>query len=121
MHLGDDGLDLWPATGTSMDTGADSGCGRGRRVNLSFGVVDERFQSLGVDSSGASSLRQDEVEDEQGLESVVKGEPVDYADQLFDEGQRTENDPVSEPLSIIPTVWGFKGFEREIGGKGPTE
>jgi len=61
-------------------------------------------------------LRKGKPESEDEFEGVIKGEPVDGTDGTLKQGQEREDNPVSQPLSIIGLARGEQGLERVITG-----
>ena len=64
-----------------------------------------------------------EPENEEGLEGKVPWEIVEENAESkgLDKVEETEDDPVSQPLNIILSSWGFKGLEGQVGGESPAD
>lgn len=64
-----------------------------------------------------------EPEDEKRLERIVPWEVVEEntEGERLDEGEGTEDHPVSQPLDVIQMTRGFEGLEGQVSGESPTE
>jgi len=79
-----------------------------------------RAEEAGVENLSAPELRQSEPENEQGLEEVVEGEPVDKRiREEFDNLDETEDSPVGQPLFIVVTALGLDSLEGGVGRVDP--
>jgi len=68
------------------------------------------------------SLREHEVEDDEGLDGVVEGEPVeDDIDKGLGKGESTKDDPVGQPLNIILRLRRLQSSHREVSWGSETE
>jgi len=66
------------------------------------------------DDLGTAGLGKSHPEDEDELEGVVEGEPVDGVDQALKDNQECVGNPVSQPLCIIGLARAEKSLERKV-------
>jgi hypothetical protein len=84
----------------------------GGRSGLGEVTAEHGLEERSEDEVGAAEHGQCEPQEEDELESVVEGEPVDDAEQALKDGEKGKNDPVSEPLSVV----GFGSGEQSLHG-----
>lgn len=109
MHAQDRLLGLVKA----VSLGTEARGGRARLLEVS---AEGRGQERSEDELGTPEGREREPEEEDELEDKVKGEPVDDLDEALDHGEQSENDPISQPLSIILLGVAKQRTERVVGG-----
>lgn len=98
---------------SGVDLGAEVG-GSGARLGE---VAGEDWLDEGAeDDLSAGGLGKRHPEDEDELEGVVEGEPVDGADCALKDGQKGVDDPVRQPLSVIDLAGAEQGIERVVAG-----
>jgi len=102
---------------------------RGSRVNLRAEVGssrllevarEDRLEERAEDELGTTSLGKSKPEGEDKLEGVVEREPVNNRDQALKDSQKSEHNPVSEPLGIIGLAGRENSFERVVSGDDET-
>lgn len=108
MHAQDRLLGLVKA----VSLGTEARGGRARMLEVS---ADGRGQERSENELGTPEGREREPEEEDELEDKVKGEPVDDLDEALDHSEQSENDPISQPLSIILLVVAKQRTERVVG------
>jgi hypothetical protein len=96
----------------AVSLGTEARGGRARLLEVS---ADGRGQERSENELGTPEGREREPEEEDELEDKVKGEPVDDLDEALDHSEQSENDPVSQPLSIILLVVAKQRTERVVG------
>jgi len=62
---------------------------------------EDRLEEGSENDLSASGLGKSHPEDEDELEGVVEGEPVDGINCAFEESQEGINNPVGKPLSVV--------------------
>jgi len=93
----------------------------GSRASTTLEVTAEsRGKERAEDDVGATEGGQREPQEEDKLESEVKGEPVNDADKALNHGEEGEDDPVGQPLRVVGLGRGEEGTERIVGGNGET-
>jgi hypothetical protein len=113
MHAQDRLLGLVKA----VSLGTEARGGRARLLEVS---ADGRGQERSENELGTPEGREREPEEEDELENKVKGEPVDNLDEALNDGKESENDPISQPLSIILLVVGEESTKRVVAGDDET-
>jgi len=102
---------------------------RGSRLNLRAKVGSSRLLEVtredgleegAEDELGTTSLGKRKPEGEDQLKRIVEWEPVNYGNQALQYSEKSEHDPVSEPLSIIGLASREESFERIITGDDET-
>lgn len=74
-------------------------------------------KDLRVDKLGTLGLREHQPDNREGLDGVPPGDVVeDNAREALEEGEKTKDNPVGEPLDVILRLGALKGPEREVGG-----
>jgi len=66
------------------------------------------------DDLGTVGDRESHPQDENKLEDVVEGEPVDGVDQALKDIQEGVNNPVCQPLCVINLAGAEQGFQRVV-------
>lgn len=107
LNLGDRLLGLVEA----VSLGAEA---RGSRASLLEVSAEGRGQERSEDELSTPEGREREPEEEDKLEDVVEGEPVDDLDETLNHSEKREDDPVSQPLSIILLVVSEEGTKRVV-------
>lgn len=107
LNLGDRLLGLVEA----VSLGAEA---RGSRASLLEVSAEGRGQERSEDELSTPEGREREPEKEDKLEDVVEGEPVDDLDEALNHCEKREDDPVSQPLSIILLVVSEEGTKRVV-------
>lgn len=107
LNLGDRLLGLVEA----VSLGAEA---RGSRASLLEVSAEGRGQERSEDELSTPEGREREPEEEDKLEDVVEGEPVDDLDEALNHSEKREDDPVSQPLSIILLVVSEEGTKRVV-------
>lgn len=78
-------------------------------------VTSQSWNEEGTeDEIGTLEGRERKPEEEDELEGIVEGEPVDDADEALDNGEERENDPVCKPLRVVVFRGGEKRFKRVV-------
>jgi len=73
------------------------------------------------DDLSAVGLRQSHPQNEDKLESVVKGEPVDGANGALEDVEEGVDDPVGKPLGIVDGVGGEEGVQGVVRRNGKAD
>jgi len=82
---------------------------------------EDRLEEGAIDDLGTVGLGKSHPKDEDELEGVVEGEPVDGVDSAFKDSQESINDPIGEPLSVIGRLGREQRFQRVVGGDRETD
>lgn len=93
---------------------------RGGRSSLSKVSAESRDQERSVDDVSATEDGERQPEEEDELEDVVEGEPVDDLDQALNDSEESKNNPVRQPLGIILLVVSEECLERVVTGDNKT-
>lgn len=103
--------------------GTAGGGGGGELVDFGFGLVEEGAESGVVDFLGSSELRQHQPQGGEKLDGEVMRNVVEHHPQRgrFNVVQESEDDPVTQPLRIIPRLRGFQSVNGEVRREGPTD
>jgi len=79
-------------------------------------ATEERVEEGVEDDLGTASLGKGHPQDEDELEGVVEGEPVDGVDSALENGQEGVGDPVGQPVGVIGLALGEQSLERVVAG-----
>jgi hypothetical protein len=66
------------------------------------------------DDIGTPENRQREPQEEDKLEGVVEGEPVDHANKTLNNGEKGEDNPVCQPLCVVGLARREKRIQRVV-------
>lgn len=78
--------------------------------------ADGGHQERAEDDLGTTEGGESQPQEEDKLEDKVEREPVDDTDEALDDGEEGENDPVSQPLSIVSCGVSKEGGKRVVAG-----
>lgn len=84
------------------------------RAALGEKAGEDRLDEGAEDDLGATGLRESHPQDENELEGVVEGEPVDSVDSTLEHRQECVDDPVCQPLGIINLARAEQSFQGII-------
>lgn len=77
-------------------------------------LCEDWLEEGAEDELSTTGLWESKPEGEDKLEGVVEWEPVDGADQALKDGQETEDNPVSQPLSVVNLAGAEERIERVV-------
>lgn len=80
----------------------------------------EWLEEAAENDLGTASLGKGHPKDEDKLEGVVEGKPVDSRNQALDDGEEGKDDPVGQPLGVIGLGSREQGLEGVVGGDDET-
>jgi len=86
------------------------------RGGISEVAAEKRLEQGAEDDGGTTGLRQSHPDEEDKLEGVVEGEPVDGVDSTLEDGQEGESDPISDPLDIVRRLNCKQSLDGIVGG-----
>jgi len=89
---------------------------RGGRAGLLEVSPKHRGQERSENELSTTESRKREPEEEDELEDEVEGEPVDNLDEALEHSEEREDNPISQPLSIIVLVVGKERSKRVVTG-----